>query len=102
MNQALLRRLPSVDEVLRRPEVEALAAHLPRRAVVEAVRRAVESRRRRILAGEKLGDLEPGLEEIERLAAEAHRPSLRRVVNATGVVIHTNLGRAPLARSSIE
>ncbi len=102
MNQALLRRLPSVDEVMRRPEVEALADGLPRRAVVEAVRRAVESRRRRILSGEKLDDLEPGLEEIQRLAADAHRPSLRRVVNATGVVIHTNLGRAPLPGSAIE
>ena len=102
MNQALLRRLPSVDEVMRRSEIEALAGRLPRRAVVEAVRAAVESRRRRILAGEQVEDLEPTLEEIERRAADAQRPSLRRVVNATGVVIHTNLGRAPLAGSAIE
>jgi L-seryl-tRNA(Ser) seleniumtransferase len=102
MNQALLRRLPSVDEVMRRPEIEALADGLPRRVVVEAVRRALESRRRRILGGETVEELEPGRQEIERLAADSQRPSLRRVVNATGVVIHTNLGRAPLAGSAIE
>jgi len=102
MDQALLRRLPSVDEVMRRPEIEALADRLPRRAVVEAVRRALETRRRRILAGETVDELEPGRQEIERLATDSQRPSLRRVVNATGVVIHTNLGRAPLAGSAVE
>jgi L-seryl-tRNA(Ser) seleniumtransferase len=54
------------------------------------------------MAGETPEALEPPVAEIERLAVESRRPSLRPVVNATGVVIHTNLGRAPLPRSAIE
>jgi len=91
-----------VDEVLRRPEVEILATRFPRPVLVGVVRRAIEDRRSRILAGEKVSDLDPPAGEIERLAVDALRPSLRRVVNATGVVIHTNLGRAPLPASSLE
>lgn len=104
MDQDLLRRLPSVDEVMRVPRIEALTSRIPRSVVVGAVRRAIETRRRRILAGEPLadGELEPGPAEIETMAQEMGRPSLRRVVNATGVVIHTNLGRAPLPASSVE
>ncbi len=98
-----LRGLPKVDEVLRRPEVIALGATSPRWAVVEVVRRAIERQRRAILAGEA------GTHELDlsapTLAAEVAvlaRPSLGRVVNATGVVLHTNLGRAPLATRAIE
>jgi L-seryl-tRNA(Ser) seleniumtransferase len=104
MDKALLRRLPKVDEVMHRPEVERMLARHPRQAVLEAVRRAVEERRSRILAGERLSDeeLDPGPAELERRTIEAARPTLVRVVNATGVVIHTNLGRAPLPDSTLE
>jgi len=88
-----LRRLPSVDEVLRK--LEHLTAAYPRALVADAVRRALEEERQAILAGR--GASEGGLEarverSLERLAA----PSLRRVINASGVILHTNLGRAPL------
>jgi L-seryl-tRNA(Ser) seleniumtransferase len=81
------RTLPSVDAVLREPEIAGLLAAVPRGAVVEAVRDALASRR---AAG-------TGAEGIAEEVAAALRPSLRRVVNATGVILHTNLGRAPLA-----
>jgi L-seryl-tRNA(Ser) seleniumtransferase len=90
----LLRGLPKIDDVLRWPEVERLDA--PRWAVVAAARKAVDDRRRAILAGEGAPP-EVTAAHIGRIAAALARPSLRAVVNATGVVLHTNLGRAPLA-----
>ena len=98
-----MRALPQVEEVLTSAEMAAAAAGLPRTLVVEAARDAVAAARKGILAGELA---EADKEAIFRDAASrlllAARPSLRRVINATGVVIHTNIGRSPLAPSAIE
>ena len=87
------RALPSVDLALRWPEVLSLVAAHGRPAVVAAVRETLEERRR---AG---GDVGPDdlAAAVARRLARAERPSLVRVINATGVVVHTNLGRAPLS-----
>jgi L-seryl-tRNA(Ser) seleniumtransferase len=85
-----LRDLPSVDELARGNDD-------PR--AVDAARSVLERAREQIRAGEDPGDL------AARLAAElaeARAPHLRRVINATGVIVHTNLGRAPLAAAAIE
>ena len=82
----LRRRLPSVDEVLREPAVRDLEARHGRELLLRRLRPLLGEAR--ALAGR--GD------EARELAAAAE-PSLVRVINATGVVIHTNLGRAPLA-----
>ena len=85
-----LRDLPSVDELARR-------ADDPR--AVEAARAVLARAREEIRAGAEPGDLR------SRLAAElaaARAPSLRRVLNATGVIVHTNLGRAPLAEAALD
>jgi L-seryl-tRNA(Ser) seleniumtransferase len=89
-----LRALPSVDELASR--LEALAGRLPRPLLVAEARRAIEHARARIQAGEL--DAPPDLEAaaLAGLALVAG-PSQERVINATGVVLHTNLGRAPLA-----
>ncbi len=92
--QTLLSRLPKIDDLLRRDEVQTWRA--PRWAVVEALRREVEGLRQRILAGSS-DRVEVDLDAVRQTSEELARPSLRRVVNATGVVLHTNLGRAPLA-----
>ncbi len=90
-----LQDLPSVDLVLTR-----LASSLqtfPRALVVDEVRRTLEAMRAEIRAGETP---EPGSvdERVSRSLQALRCPSLRPVINATGVVLHTNLGRAPLAR----
>ncbi len=90
-----LSDLPSVDAVLLR--VADLLARYPRGLVVNEIRLAVAELRRRILAGEDLAGA--SVEDlVARSLAELERPSLRHVINATGVMLHTNLGRAPLPR----
>ncbi|MFS8665825.1 MAG: L-seryl-tRNA(Sec) selenium transferase, partial [Limnochordales bacterium] len=98
---AALRRLPAVDQLLKAPAVAAAAQRLPRPLVVDAVRAAVAEARQRILAGAPPPD---GPALAQRAAAHVHalrRRLLTPVINATGVVLHTNLGRAPLSRASI-
>ncbi|HEX9188137.1 MAG TPA: L-seryl-tRNA(Sec) selenium transferase, partial [Vicinamibacteria bacterium] len=94
------RRIPSVDQALARPEVQALVGRHGRPAVVRALRAALDALR---LPGP--GSIEPALARLpEDVAARVEafaRPSLRRVVNATGVVVHTNLGRAPLSPEAV-
>ncbi len=90
-----LRTLPSVDRVLADPRL----ADASRPLALAAARAALERARDEIRAGGDPGDLvEATLAEL----AAARRPSLRRVLNATGVLIHTNLGRAPLAQSALD
>ena len=97
-----LRDLPSVDEVLSRPAVRALEIRVGRAAVKAAVRQAIAAARERILsgAGNGPGELVPDQDVLTRAQREA-APRLRRVINATGVVLHTNLGRAPLHPDAI-
>ena len=97
---ARLRRLPQVDEVLRGETGQRLLGRAPRWAVVKAVREAIDSLR----AALRDGHVKEVVIDEEALALRAEAlalPSLRRVLNATGVVLHTNLGRAPLAASAI-
>jgi L-seryl-tRNA(Ser) seleniumtransferase len=91
------RDLPSVDHLLREPAITALLGAAPRTLVVAAVRDALDAARRR-----RAGPPDDWAEEVrERLALRTGR-SLRPVLNATGVVLHTNLGRAPLAHAALE
>jgi len=107
--EQFLRKIPSVDEILSRPEIAELLMTYPRVVVVEAIRTELGRLRTEILNEEKLSDLKDALFSFERLyplfqkEIELHtQPRLRRVINATGVVIHTNLGRSPLHPSAIQ
>jgi L-seryl-tRNA(Ser) seleniumtransferase len=87
-----LRALPAVHEVL--AHLSPLLAAYPHALLVEEIRRTLEEMRAGILGGHADG---PAVEvRVEQRLAALERPSLRRVINATGVVLHTNLGRAPL------
>ena len=93
------RRVPSVDHVMQRPEIQALADRHGRAVVLRHVRAALEELRQRASAGEErleeAVDSLPG--DVGTRVEAATRPSLLTVLNATGVVVHTNLGRAPLS-----
>ena len=94
---ARLRSLPSVDRLLGHPRVERLLADFAREPVTDLVRRELDSARASIARGGPALSLDALAEAIEATAAALWRPSPRRVINATGVVLHTNLGRAPLS-----
>jgi L-seryl-tRNA(Ser) seleniumtransferase len=96
-----LRALPSIDQLLESEPLRSAAADAPRALAVAAARDVVEQARSELRDGN--GDLQSGalaLAAAERLGRWL-RPSLRTVINATGVVVHTNLGRAPLAEEAL-
>src|ERR1700691_2933036 len=94
MRDDQLRELPAVDQVL--AALLHLTGRFPRRLIVDEVRRVLQKTRAEIRAGRTVNPV-PIEKRVERNLAKLEAPSLRRVINATGVVLHTNLGRAPLA-----
>jgi len=103
---ALLRQLPSVDELLLRPGVAALGKTVERGFLVELVRGVLAELRREIVSGTAGEEGAFTGEMIERRIADAAEKelsaSLRGVINATGVILHTNLGRAPMPAAILE
>lgn len=119
-----LRRLPAVDVLLQMPAIVDAAGDLPRPLVVDVVRELLNDVRTRLLAGEVTLDVEGRIsngaavsrsakangQRLEQQLAQAavrrlhaaRRRFLTRVVNATGVVLHTNLGRAPLSEAALQ
>jgi len=100
-----LRELPSVDRLLQEGAIQALAEEYGHDLTVEAIRQALDLARQGIVAGQDCPSTDE-LVEMTRVSLEAgSRPTLRPVINATGVIIHTNLGRSPLsaeARAAME
>src|SRR5258706_6819059 len=95
--------IPSIEQLRQRPAARALEARFGAAATLDALRAATAEARRGIAAGGAGGEV---VNRIEAAAAahlaDAFRPSLAAVINATGVIIHTNLGRARLAASAID
>ena len=108
MPNQLLRSLPSIERLLERPLALQLSAVVGRERVRDLLRETTDELRQEVTSGRwsATGAIQSLTEEVEwRLetrAAQFSQPSLRRVVNATGVIIHTNLGRAPLSRQAVE
>lgn len=94
----LRRSLPSVGKLLERGEVQVLLDEFPRTVVLSAIRTLLDEARN---TNSEFMDSSVG-ERLKQKIAAAVLPTLRPVINATGVVLHTNLGRSPLARSAIE
>ena len=105
--QGLFRLLPSVDEVLRGEEMQAIVSREGRAATTEAAREFLDRLRAEIAAG-RLDEarveaaIETAAGEIERRLRKSLAYSLRPVINATGGILHTNLGRAPLSREALQ
>ena len=103
---ALLRRVPSVDELLLRPRLAALCKEVDRAFAVDALRGVLAEVRQEIITGVAPDEraVDPAL--IEKRTAEAVEsqlaPSLKPVINASGVILHTNLGRAALSPAVVE
>lgn len=104
---ALLQQLPAIDRLLNAPTLLAMAEGIPRSLLLEAAQETVAALRRELLelsAAAPAPELsvEAVAQRAARLASEKMRPSLRQVINATGTLLHTNLGRAPLAQCALE
>ena len=101
-----LRALPAVDELIEAPELISIIEQYGRSFVVESARSVIEGLRRDILAGKAVDpdELGPGplAGAVAEAAARIFEPSLRPLINATGVVVHTNLGRSVLAQEAID
>ena len=100
------RVIPSIEQLRQRPAIRALAAGYGDQAVLDALREAAAALRARLAAGEAVaGNADAASRWLEADAgarlARSFRPSLRRVFNATGVIVHTNLGRAPLPAAAV-
>ena len=103
-NQELLRKLPKIDEMLQDEHLIFFTEIMPRQVVVETLREVIDMVRREIIDGRR--EEIPAVEElagpVKQRVFEEQGKSLRRVINATGVVLHTNLGRANLSRRACE
>ena len=95
-----LRRLPAVDKLLQRPQIAALAAEYGSGPVTAAARAELDAARNAIHSGQPAPTEEQWTERINRSVIAAEASSLRPVINATGVIIHTNLGRSPLSEAA--
>jgi L-seryl-tRNA(Ser) seleniumtransferase len=97
------RNIPSIEQLRQRDGIRPLEDRFGHSAVVAALRAEADAMRERITKGDAPADVAAAMEEalIRRLNTE-HTSSLRSVINATGVVVHTNLGRAPLSRAAVE
>ena len=102
MASSELRNLPSVDRVLSDRRVQKLVEEYSHPAVLDLVRAQLDDARGRIGNGTQAPDLDQVVASVEERAASSWRERPGAVINATGVVLHTNLGRAPLSTESLE
>ena len=100
----LLRKIPKIDEVLQDERLFFFTESTPRSVIVDSVREVIEELRKDILEGKRnqVGTKETLMTEIVARITGKKKKSLRRVINATGVVLHTNLGRANLSDKACE
>ncbi len=95
------RRLPSVDRLISEERIRQLAENYPHELLVSLARHQLERERLAIVSGSECPSVDEIVESISAQLRGLENPSLRPVINATGVVLHTNLGRAPLSQEAI-
>ncbi len=103
-NTALLRKIPKIDEILKQPTMVEAAENCNHSILMESIRETLDGLRQQILGGNDSVSLE--MEDIcsavLELVTEKNTMSLRPVINATGIILHTNLGRALLSDRAVE
>jgi L-seryl-tRNA(Ser) seleniumtransferase len=103
MSSNPFRDLPSVNDVLGTPAIQALAGTHSHNAIVNVIRREIDALRQRLASGERVDGQGEAAILAARVASCLSRefsPKLRPIINATGIVLHTNLGRAPVAEEA--
>jgi L-seryl-tRNA(Ser) seleniumtransferase len=96
------RRLPSVDNLLSEGPIQELLQRYPHHLIAESARLHLEEARLKIASGASAPSSQTLAEQVVADIEALGRPNLMRIINATGVIIHTNLGRAPLSRAAME
>jgi len=96
-----LRSLPAVDQLLRTHVAAEIVAEYGRPITLEAIREVLDDIRGRILAGDTIPQRATILQQVRVTVEGWLKPTLLPVINATGVILHTNLGRAPLSQSAL-
>jgi len=105
-NEQILRKLPSVDSLLKDPELDSLISELGRKVVVDSIRRAIDEVRE-LLITKTTPEMDESTTRQKIIADTRHRleammrPYYRRVINATGIILHTGLGRAVLPAQAL-
>jgi len=100
--QKLMKSLPGVDKLLNLEEIEKLVLVYGREAVVRIIREVLETERKRVLESGIPADQEEIISAVILRMRETCLSTLKPVINATGIVLHTNLGRAPLGKKVLE
>jgi L-seryl-tRNA(Ser) seleniumtransferase len=97
------RRIPSIEHLRQLPAIRALEAEFGQASVVDALRSEADRVRQQLASGGRIDDVTDALVRgLPDRLRETAAPSLQHVVNATGVIIHTNLGRAPLSQRALD
>ena len=102
VNTALLRKIPKIDEILKQPSIEA--ADCSHSILMESIRETLDNLRQSILGGNDSVSLEMDdiCTDVLELVTQKNTMHLRPVINATGIILHTNLGRAKLSDRAVE
>ncbi|MFC1942134.1 L-seryl-tRNA(Sec) selenium transferase [Chloroflexota bacterium] len=95
------RKLPGVDKVLLEEQISQLGKDYPHDLLVSVIRQCLEGERLSIVAGNPCAPMHDIVELVSTQLLSLVKPSLKRVINASGVILHTNLGRAPLSQESL-
>lgn len=95
------RQLPGVDKVLSDERLTRLAGKYPHDLLVSVIRQRLESERLSVAAGKPCASLDDIVASVVNQLETLEKPTLRRVVNASGVILHTNLGRAPISQEAL-
>ena len=102
MSKVDLSAIPSVDAILQSPSADTLINTAGRELAVKAIRQSLDQIREKMLSGFPLPDVHVIIQEANKFAKKWIQPSLYPVINASGIILHTNLGRAPLSDDTIK